>query len=58
MKKLFFDTNILLDIILERHPFNLQALERFKHIEDKEFIAYTSSISVININYIVKKYKG
>lgn len=50
MKKIFFDTNILLDIILERRPFNLQALEIFEYIESKKFIAYTSSISVINTN--------
>ena len=56
--KLFLDTNILLDIILERPGFEAP-LEVFQKASDGLVELYASYLSMANIAYILRKnYKG
>ena len=55
MKKIFLDTNILLDVLLERHPFCSPAQEIWSLAEKKKVKAGISAISISNIFFIVKK---
>ncbi len=56
--KIFFDTNILLDVLLEREPFYEQAAILWSLVEKEKLTGYISAISVNNIFYISRKYKG
>lgn len=58
MKKVYFDTNILLDIALDRKPFVNDALILLELIENKKIFGYINSLSVVNIHYLVSKQKG
>ena len=57
MKKVFLDTNILIDLIADRKPFSKYAIEIFRKAETKEFQLYTSSHSIATSHYLLKKYK-
>ncbi len=56
--KVFFDTNILLDVLLEREPFYEKAAILWSIVEKEKITGYISAISVNNIFYIARKYKG
>ena len=57
MKKVFLDTNILIDLIADRKPFSKYAIAIFRKAETKEFQLYTSSHSIATSHYLLKKYK-
>ena len=56
MKKIFVDTNILIDLIADRKPFSKFAIELFSMAEEKKIKLYTSSHSIATTHYILKKY--
>lgn len=56
MKRLFVDTNIIVDLIADRKPFSNSAIEIFSKAEDKIISLYTSSHSLATTHYLLKKY--
>lgn len=58
MKKIFLDTNILLDVFLERSPFCQPAQMIWTLVEKKKIRGAISAISVNNIFFILKKLAG
>jgi predicted nucleic acid-binding protein len=56
MKIVFVDTNILIDILIDRHPFSKYAIEIFKTAENGKVKLYTSSHSFATTHYVLKKY--
>ena len=56
--KVLFDTNILLDIALNRTPFVEHAALLWRLAEQKEITACLSNTSVTDIFYIVNKHAG
>lgn len=56
MKKVFLDTNIIVDLIADRKPFSKYAIEIFKMAEDNKLEIYTSSHSIATTHYLLKKY--
>jgi predicted nucleic acid-binding protein len=56
MKKIFVDTNILVDLIADRRPFSKFAVEIFSKAEDKKIKLFTSSHSIATTYYLLKKY--
>lgn len=55
MKRIFLDTNVLLDVFLERDPFCLPAQIIWSQAERKEIRAALSALSVNNIFFIIRK---
>ena len=55
---LFLDSDVLLDIILDRHPFAEQSLELFIHRANETIQLFTSSSIIINTHYIGEKQIG
>lgn len=56
--KLFIDTNVLIDLLGQRKPQNLEALEIFKFMYDGKCEISVSSITVLNtVNTLTKTYK-
>lgn len=58
MRKVLFDTNIILDIILEREPFYEEAVKLFELLDKDKISAYVSATTITDIYYIAKKVKG
>jgi len=56
MKKLFLDTNIIVDLIADRKPFSKYAIQIFQKAELKEIELFTSSHSIATTHYLLKKY--
>jgi predicted nucleic acid-binding protein len=54
----FLDTNILLDVLMARHPFYVSAAGIWTFAESRRFRAMISVISFNNIYYIVRKAAG
>ena len=58
MKKVFVDTNIIVDLIADRKPFSKYAIDLFTKAENKTVKLYTSSHSIATTHYLVKKHIG
>jgi len=56
--KLFFDTNILLDVLAKREPFYEAAARLWTLAERRQVEASISTLSLNNIYYIVRKASG
>ena len=56
MRKIFLDTNIIVDLIADRKPFSKYAIEIFKLAEEKKLDVFTSSHSIATTHYLLKKY--
>ncbi|QNN41811.1 type II toxin-antitoxin system VapC family toxin [Pedobacter roseus] len=56
MKRIFVDTNIIVDLIADRRPFSKFAIELFEKAERKEVQLFTSSHSIATTHYLLKKY--
>ena len=56
MKKIFLDTNILLDVILKRRFYLQNSILVWSDCERKIIDGYVSAISLNNIHYILRKY--
>ena len=55
MRKIFIDTNILLDVILRRTDFYKQAAAIWANCESRKVQGYVSAISLNNMHYIMRK---
>ena len=55
MRKIFIDTNILLDVILHRADFYQQASAIWADCESRKVQGYVSAISLNNMHYIMRK---
>lgn len=58
MRKIFLDTNIIVDLIADRKPFSKYAIQLFHKAELKEIELFTSSHSIATTHYLLKKYLG
>ena len=56
MKKIFIDTNILVDLLADRKPFSKYAVDIFKAAENKKITLFTSSHSMATTYYLLKKF--
>jgi predicted nucleic acid-binding protein len=58
MKKLFIDTNIVLDLLGKREPFYDAAAKLFSLADRGKVKLYISSLTVANTNYVLSKLKS
>jgi predicted nucleic acid-binding protein len=56
MKKIFLDTNIIVDLIADRKPYSKYSIEIFKKAEEKKIKLFTSSHTIATTHYLLKKY--
>ena len=54
-QKVFIDSDIILDLLLEREGFYEYAALIFENSEKGNIYVFTSSISIANISYIIRK---
>ena len=58
MKTLFLDTNIILDLLGERHPFYESAAKLATLADKKNLIMVVSPISFATVSYILSKFES
>jgi len=58
MKKIFVDSDIILDLMLERDQFFNHAAELFNLIEKNKIKASVSALHFSNLHYIIRKVKS
>ena len=58
MDKIFLDTNVILDYLLARSPFDEDAKRFFLHAEEGKIELYASALTFCNMSYIVRKIKS
>ena len=57
-KRIFVDTNVLMDVLLEREGFYYDALKIWSNAEEGHVEAYIAAISLNNVHYILCKHKS
>ncbi len=55
MKKVLVDTNILIDLLAERHPFYDEAAELFSKADKHEIELSISALSIVTTHYILSQ---
>jgi predicted nucleic acid-binding protein len=58
MSKIFLDSDVLLDLFIEREPHHTIAQRLLTALKRKGLKCYTSPIVLANVNYILAKAKG
>lgn len=58
MKKLFIDTNIVLDLLGKREPFYDDAAKLFSLADRGKVKLYISSLTIANANYVLTRFKS
>lgn len=56
--RVLIDTNIILDVLLEREPFLRDAEALFEAIESQQIEGYVTATTLTDIFYIVRKNRG
>ncbi len=56
MIKVFIDTNIIVDLLIDRKPFSMHATELFQKAENGTIKLHASSYSIATTYYILKRY--
>ena len=56
--KILIDTNVVLDLLLEREPFVEDAILLFEQIEQGKLEGYIAATTITNIFYIIRKTEG
>lgn len=56
--KILIDTNIVIDVILQREPFCRDALTIFQYVDNRKLEGYIAATTITNIFYIIRKVQG
>ena len=55
MKKVFIDSDVVLDFLTKREPFSEEAMRVFEYASRGKLKLFVSSLSINNIHYVVSK---
>lgn len=56
--KILFDTNVVLDVLLDREPFSDLATKLFSRVEKKELKGFLGATTITTIYYLASKVAG
>lgn len=57
MKRVLLDTNIVIDLLAKREPFDQDARKLFSFADNEKVNLFTSALSIANINYVLLRDK-
>ena len=57
-RRIFLDTNVILDFFLEREPFYYDALKLWAACEEGLVEGYVSALTVNNVHYVAERLKS
>ena len=55
MKKIFIDSDVILDLLLDRKPYSDDIAEIIEHSLKEKIIICVSSVTITNLNYIIAR---
>jgi predicted nucleic acid-binding protein len=55
MKRVFIDTDVILDFLIKREPFSIEAMKLFDYASKGKLKIYASSLTFNNIHYVVSR---
>lgn len=55
MENVFIDTDVIIDFLIERKPFSVEAALLFTLIDQKKIRGYVSAITICNLYYVLRK---
>jgi predicted nucleic acid-binding protein len=55
LKKVILDTNVVLDVLLERRPFVLSAAEIFELAEQSRVVAFLCATTITTVDYLLRQ---
>ncbi|MEQ8904618.1 PIN domain-containing protein [Ekhidna sp.] len=58
INKVFLDTDVILDFLIDREPFSSHATAIFNLAEENKISLFTSSLCIHNVHYFVRKKLG
>ena len=56
--RILFDTNVILDFLLDREPFSTTAAKLFSKVETGEITGYVCATTITTIHYLARKVIG
>lgn len=56
--RILFDTNVILDVLLDREPFSTTAAQLFSKVEAGELSGYICATTVTTLHYLARKTVG
>ncbi len=56
--KVLFDTNVILDLLLDRQPFSTDAIQLVQMVEMSLLIGYLSATTITTLQYLASKVVG
>ncbi|HEX7366770.1 MAG TPA: PIN domain-containing protein [Pelobium sp.] len=56
--RLFLDTNVILDLLTDRHPFYQSAAELFSLADNDKIVLVVSALSFSTANYFIAKFEN
>ena len=56
--KILFDTNVILDVLLDREPFASEASYLLSKVERSEIIGFLGATTITTIHYLLSKSLG
>ena len=56
--KILFDTNVILDVLLDREPFSSIAAKLFSKVETGEITGYVCATTITTLHYLTRKVVG
>jgi predicted nucleic acid-binding protein len=56
--RILFDTNVILDVLLDREPFSTTAANLFSKVETGEITGYVCATTITTIHYLARKVIG
>ena len=56
--RILFDTNVILDVLLDREPFSSTAAKLFTKVESGEMSGYVCAKTITTIHYLARKVIG
>jgi len=55
MKKVFLDTNVIIDFLTRRSPFEIESMKLFEYSSRKRLKIHISSLTISDIYYIISR---
>lgn len=56
--RILFDTNVVLDVLLDREPFSTTAAQLFSKVETRDLSGYVCATTVTTVHYLASKVVG
>jgi len=58
MTRIFLDTDVIIDFLIDRKPFSREAAVLFTLVDERKLKGYVSSLTFSNLYYVLRKYES